>query len=374
MDSISDFIILDNPLSEWLISLGLIVAVFLFKRHIAQIFAWLISLLFEVKSKTRRVQAFQKLVIPPIGLFVFVAVVLIGLDRLKLPQVLDFNIYKASFQTILDSIGKGILIGSFIWLCNRMITFIALLLQQRAKLTPDRSDDQIVLFFRDFLKTIMFVIGILLILKFSLGYPLANVVTGFSIIGAALALAFKESLENLIASFIIFFDKPFTTGDLVVVDNINGEVEHIGLRSTRIRTADKTYVTVPNKKMVDSILNNHTLRTRRRVNYPVMLNLDSHPQHIEQFISDVKTLLQKEQVTEQTVFFSETGNTAHVITVDYYISMDIPIKEFFELRQRINMEILKLLEQHQLKLSASATPVNINLTSGATPPANEPFS
>ncbi|MEI9958567.1 MAG: mechanosensitive ion channel domain-containing protein [Ferruginibacter sp.] len=59
-------------------------------------------------------------------------------------------------------------------------------------------------------------------------------------------------MENLIASFIIFFDKPFTAGDTLTANNISGTVEKIGLRSTRIRTADKTLVTIPNKLMVDS--------------------------------------------------------------------------------------------------------------------------
>src|SRR6478609_10892106 len=96
----------------------------------------------------------------------------------------------------------------------------------------------------------------MLLLRFTFHYDISKLVTGLSIVGAAIALATKESLENLIASFIIFFDKPFTTGDLVKVQNITGNVERIGLRSTRLRTGDKSYVTVPNKQMVDSILDN----------------------------------------------------------------------------------------------------------------------
>ncbi len=77
-------------------------------------------------------------------------------------------------------------------------------------------------------------------------------------------MATRESLENLIASFIIFFDKPFMVGDLVKVQSITGTVEKIGLRSTRIRTDQKTYVTMPNKQMVDSIMDNLSLRAPRR--------------------------------------------------------------------------------------------------------------
>ena len=91
----------------------------------------------------------------------------------------------------------------------------------------------------------------LVIIRFAFGWNIGSLLTGLSIVGAAIALALKESLENLIASFIIFFDKPFATGDLVKVNAITGTVEKIGLRSTRIRTEQKTFVTVPNKQMVD---------------------------------------------------------------------------------------------------------------------------
>jgi MscS family membrane protein len=89
-----------------------------------------------------------------------------------------------------------------------------------------------------------------MILHFAFNLDVGSFLTGLSIVGAAVALSLRESLENLIASFVIFFDKPFTTGDVVKVQGITGTVEKIGLRSTRIRTEQKTYVTVPNKQMV----------------------------------------------------------------------------------------------------------------------------
>ncbi len=117
--------------------------------------------------------------------------------------------------------------------------------------------------------------GLLLILRFAFNYNITTVLTGLSIVGAAIALSLRESLENLIASFVIFFDKPFTTGDLVKVQNITGNVERIGLRSTRIRTEQKSYVTVPNKQMVDSILDNLSLRSQRKNDLWLHLNLQT---------------------------------------------------------------------------------------------------
>src|SRR6185369_15383118 len=122
-------------------------------------------------------------------------------------------------------------------------------------------------------------------------YDIDKILAGLSIVAAALALSARESLENLIASIIIFFDKPFAIGDTLKVQQVTGTVEKIGLRSTRIRTTEKTYVTVPNKQMVDSILDNLSLRTHRRA----VLNLDLHPhtspQQVNQMLPALTALL-----------------------------------------------------------------------------------
>ncbi|MFX4497553.1 mechanosensitive ion channel domain-containing protein, partial [Acinetobacter baumannii] len=91
----------------------------------------------------------------------------------------------------------------------------ALILETKANLTPNQTDNQFIIFFKDFFKAIVVIIGALLIIRFSFNKNISSVLTGLSIVGAAVALATRESMENLIASFIIFFDKPFTVGDLV---------------------------------------------------------------------------------------------------------------------------------------------------------------
>jgi len=135
------------------------------------------------------------------------------------------------------------------------------------------------------------IIGILMILNYAFNLNVGSLITGLSIVGAAIALALRESLENLIASFIIFFDKPFTTGDLVKVQQVTGTVEKIGLRSTRIRTEQKTLVSVPNKQMVDSILDNLSLRTQRRGELKLDIGLNTSSTKLEQLIAGIRGAL-----------------------------------------------------------------------------------
>lgn len=120
---------------------------------------------------------------------------------------------------------------------------------------------------------------------------IGTVLTGLSIVGAALALAAKESLENLIASFIIFFDKPFHAGDTLKVNNVTGTVENIGLRSTRIRTTDKTLVTVPNKQMVDNLVDNFSMRSQRRAEIKLDFAASSPTETIEKLMKTIEATL-----------------------------------------------------------------------------------
>jgi len=354
MDNILDNIILDNTIRSYLISAGFILGVIFFRRLLAKAAAWLIARLITTKSKPFDRKRFQELVLAPIDLFLLVFTVIVSFDRLTMPEVMKFSIYKSAFHDILEALARAVLIGSFLWLCNRMIVYVAYLLQQKAYDTPDRTDDQLVAFFRDFLKVLVWIVGTLLILKFAFGYDLSHVLTGLSIVGAALALAFRESLENLIASFVIFFDKPFTIGDLVKVESVTGTVERIGLRSTRIRTIEKTYVTMPNKKMVDSILDNQSLRTQRNVANRIEISLKTPTESIASYITAIEQLLQQSTIIDSNVFLADTGEQASVIQVEYFVEMDVPLKDFFKLREKINLEILGLAKSFDIEMAADS--------------------
>jgi MscS family membrane protein len=220
--------IFDNQVQDYLVTL-LIILFFLFlARFISRYFANILCRLFRRNWKTFDEKTFTAFIVKPLSTFVAVFVSIIALYRLNFPKQWEIKIYKYQLQDILETISIIILIVTFIWLLLRIIDFIAHVLQKRATATADQSDNQLILFFKDFLKVILGIIGLMMILHLAFNYNVSSLLTGLSIVGAAIALALKESLENLIASFVIFFDKPFTTGDLVRVQNVSGTVERIG--------------------------------------------------------------------------------------------------------------------------------------------------
>jgi MscS family membrane protein len=205
------------------------------------------------------------------------------------------------------------------------------------------------LFFRDFFKVILYIIGALLILHYVFNENIGNLVTSLSLVGAAVALSMRESLENIIASFIIFFDKPFTVGDLVKVNNFTGTIEKIGLRSTRIRTEDKTYISVPNKQMVDTIVDNISLRTERKFEMNIQLSVHTPATTISAFTDHLRTFIKQQAGVVNTILIlTDAGKQAHIIHAEVFVSMHVDISAFQTLREKINIEAIQYANQHQI--------------------------
>lgn len=359
MNDFLEQIWLDNPVKNYFIVAGIILFVLLLKRFISRYLAGLMFRLVNKIWKDVDKRSFTDLLIQPLGFFLIILIAIISLHKLNFPAELNIEIYDYSVKQIIHCIGTIILIVSFVWLLLRIIDFIATILEKKADLTPDQADNQLIVFFRDFFKVLISIVGVMMILNYAFGLNVSSLVTGLSIVGAAVALALRESLENLIASFIIFFDKPFTTGDLVKVNQITGTVERIGLRSTRIRSDQKTWVSVPNKQMVDSVLDNLSLRTQRRGDLRLELSLQTNADKLQSLISGLKKIFERKDIEEASVFLDDIRNNAFVIPADYYTA-PITIREFNSIKQEINLQVLKLMEQLQIELAGANVEVRLN--------------
>lgn len=346
-----DTVIFDNRVGDYLVVVGVILAVFLLRRFISHYIALLLTTLFERAWRNFDKKKFIELIIHPLSLFLLVTVSFITLYKLTFPSVLNIQLYKLTLKQVLEGLLIIVQLLVFTWLMLRVIDYIAQVLETRAQRNVDPADNQLIVFFRDFLKVLIGIVGFILILKFAFGYRISSLLTGLSIVGAAIALALRESLENLIASFVIFFDKPFTTGDTVKVQQITGVVEKIGLRSTRIRSEQKTYITVPNKQMVDTILDNHSLRTMQKNELKLQLNLKTSAVQLNELSNRILDYLKKvREVTEPRVYFLDIQEDAFQLHVEYFVPPAY-LAIFNELKQNLNFFVLQTLEEMQLKIA-----------------------
>ena len=341
--------ILSNPLKNYLYILGVILATYILKRFVSRFFASIIYTWVDKKNHSELRKSHVHRLVVPIEQFLLFLVAVIALYELKFPEVWNVHLFKLTLQEVIDSVVKLFFIILLIRVSLRTLEFISIILEERSKLTKDQTDDQLVLFFRDFFKVILYIIGVLLVLRYVFNENIGNLVTSLSIVGAAVALSMRESLENIIASFIIFFDKPFTVGDLVKVNNFTGTIEKIGLRSTRIRTQDKTYISVPNKQMVDNIVDNISLRTERKIELDLQLNVTTTASQLAAYSKYIQNeTSQLKNVSNVMVYVSEAGKQFHVLHIECLVSMELAFNDFIALKEKINVMAIQYANDHSI--------------------------
>lgn len=350
MENILDTIVLNNLIKDYLIVAAVILLALIAKKRASKNITRLVFRLFRKMGRQINEKEFFDLVLMPLENFFFFLVVYLTLDGLSFPELFKIKILRLNVQVLLDRLAIGMLIIFFFHTLLRIIDYLAVVLEKKARITDDLTDDQLVIFFREFFKAILIIICILVLIRFVFGQDITKLLAGLSIVGAAIALAAKESLENLIASFIIFFDKPFAVGEMLKLNQVSGTVEKIGLRSTRIRTTDKTYVTIPNKMMVDTIVDNISQRNRRRVELMLHIDLTTSRKQLDDLIVLLQTELSISALLEKTIVFSDIRPDSFLITIEYFTEMD-EVASFNEVRQKVNLTVLKVLEQEKILLA-----------------------
>ena len=364
-----DKLIFDNTIRSYLTVFVIITVVLLFKKLLSHKIASLLFLLINKQWKTLKKADFISLTINPVSWLLVIIVADFAIEKLNYPSAWNFKLHGILLNDILEKIGNSAIILALFYFLISLVNFISLLLEQQASNNADKSNGQIVIFFRDLLKVVIGVIGFLFVLRAAFNQNIGTLLTGLSIVGAALALAAKESIENLIASFIIFFDKPFFTGDTLKVNNVAGTVERIGLRSTRIRTNEKTLVTVPNKQMVDSVVDNLSMRNQRRAEIKLVLSDKTKPEQVQKLIDAVKTAVDENQdnIIKNSVFVTDFSKDGVTITIEYF-TIAYSLQEFNLLKQQINFKLMYLMEEFHLEMSSTSSNITIvNAEADAAP-------
>ena len=304
---------------------------------------------------------FSSLLKKPLRYFLILLVLYFSTQFLSLP---DFLISSNEDGFELNKyLGKGynlLLLITIFWIINRSIDFIGFKLKNKASQTEGKVDDQLIPFAIDIAKVLTIVFGIVMILGNVFDVNVTALVTGLGIGGVAFALASKESLENLLGSFTIFFDKPFTVGDTVSLGGVTGTVEKVGFRSTRIRTFDRSVVTVPNKNIISTELDNLGVRPVRRVKFNIGLTYDTSVENIKKIVDDIQKLIDEHPMTNQEgkVRFLEFGPSSLDIMVLYYV--DSPDWEaLIDAKQKINFDIIDIVNKYKCEFAFPSTSVYI---------------
>lgn len=217
-------------------------------------------------------------------------------------------------------------------------------------------EDQLLPFIRTGLKLVLIAFALVIIVQIW-GYDVGGLIAGLGVGGLAVALAAQDTLSNLFGFTMIVGDRPFVVGDYIKTPDVEGLVEHVGLRSTRVRQMDQALVSVPNSKLAGSAVLNWSRLNKRWINFTLNLNYDTTSSSLLLVMERIRTMLaEREHVQTDSILvnFIEFGESGLRVMVRCYVQIT-DWGAFTREREAINIEIMKLLAGLRIHIAYPTT-------------------
>ncbi|MFT7670877.1 MAG: MscS family membrane protein [Planctomycetota bacterium] len=272
----------------------------------------------------------------PFGLFVMAWIIFLMLPALHL-EVLYFGIVRLAIALFLAVVG--------VWSAYRLVDVGAGVLAAKAKRTSNRFDDMLVPLVRRMAKIFLTFIGIVFVASY-VSEDLYGIVAGLSIGSLAIGFAAKDSIENLFGTVTVLLDQPFQLGDWITVGEIDGTVEEVGFRSTKVRTFYNSIISVPNSNFISAHIDNWGSRRYRRIKTTVGLAYDTPPLKIESFCEALRELVRTHPYTRKDyyhIYLNNFGPSSLDILVYCFVETPDWSTELRE-KHRLYLDILRVAD------------------------------
>jgi MscS family membrane protein len=242
---------------------------------------------------------------------------------------------------------RVVIVAGGIWAGYRLIDLVAGYLASLASETESRFDDLLVPMVRRAAKIVLVAFGLVFVAQ-NLNVNVTSLLTGLGLGGLAVALAAKDTLENVFGSVTVLTDRPFQIGDWVKLDgNIEGTVVDVGFRSTRIRTFYDSLITVPNSRLIAASVDNLGVRKYRRVMTELGIEYGTPPDKIEAFCEGIRELIRTHPYTRKdyyNVYLNGFGDFSLKILVYLFVATPDWTTELRE-KHRIFVDVIRLAER-----------------------------
>ena len=260
-----------------------------------------------------------------------------------------------------------------VWAAFRLVDLVGSFLTQQATKTDTKLDDLLIPLVRKTAKVFVAAFGLVYIAE-SFDIEVLPLLTGLGIGGLAVAFAAKDTIENFFGSIAVIVDQPFEVGDWIKVGDTEGTVEHLGLRSTRIRTFYNSLVTVPNATLVRATVDNYGRRRFRRFSTHIGVTYGTPPETIEAFCEGIREIVRLHPYTRKDsfhVWLNKWGPSSLDILV--YIFHECPDwgTELRE-RQRFMLDVMRLAEKMGVSFAFPTQTIEFKNTDIAEPDAPLP--
>ena len=259
---------------------------------------------------------------------------------------LDLGLLPSSATIVLIVAVRVVFMVSLVWAAFRITDLIGDWLTIQASKTETKFDDLLVPMVKRTAKLFIGAIGLIYIAS-AFSIEIMPLLTGLGIGGLAVAFAAKDTIENFFGSIAVILDRPFEIGDWIVVNDVEGTVEDLGFRSTRVRTFYNSLVTVPNSTLVRAKVDNYGRRQYRRFTTKLNVTYDTHPDKIEAFCSGIREIVKLHPYTRKDYYHVWlNGFGPHSLDILVYIFFECPDWSI-ELREkhRFMLDVVRLAEK-----------------------------
>ena len=268
----------------------------------------------------------------------FLSMHLLGFDGLE----------KQVLSTILQ-----ILIGFFsIYVSYSLVDVFLHYLKMASKKAQIPIDDNLFAALSKLIKIFTFIFALLVVMQ-NFGINVMSILTGLGLGGLAFALAAQDTCANLFGSMMIFADRPFRVGDYIKIADIEGNVEHVGFRSTRIRTFYGSVVSIPNQVVASANIDNMGERVYRRIRFSLGIAYSTPTLKIQEFIESIRLLLNTNSLIQKqdlNVSFESMGDFSLNILVNYFVQAG-NLGEESMVRQEVYLKIMDIAKEQGIEFA-----------------------
>ncbi|MGC3981433.1 MAG: mechanosensitive ion channel family protein [Steroidobacteraceae bacterium] len=334
-----DDLYLDNTLGQWLWAIGTAVAVLLITVFIRR----LVRLHYRRMAETEEIELMEvplQIASKTTTLFLLVLGLFFGMLTLTLPDTVHRIGEKILLINVCWQVGIWATTGALAWIDSK----------RRASLTHDRATAGTLGIVAIIVRVVIWSIVLLLTLD-NLGINITTLVAGFGIGGIAVALAVQNVLGDLLASLSITLDKPFVVGDSLVVDTFNGTVEHIGLKSTRMRSVTGEQIIMPNADLLKSRLRNYGRMNERRMIFSLGLVYETPREKLAQLPQLLRGIIEAQpSVRFDRCHLVRFGASAIEFEASYFVQ-SARMNDSMDVQHAINIAILAAFEVEKLEFA-----------------------
>ena len=230
--------------------------------------------------------------------------------------------------------------------------FIALKLEQKKEQLAGSITKHLLPYSKKILKTLITIVTVLIFLQNS-GFNVTSLLASLGIGGIAIALAAKETLSNFFGGFTVILDKPFSVGDWIVCNEVEGTVVDVGFRSTKVKTFYDSLLTIPNSVLSETIIDNLGKRQARRTRVTLDITYNTPPEKIEAFVEGIKNIFQSNSYIRKDYYqcyFSGYGPHSLQILLNFFLKVTDWDSELLQ-KQNIFLEILRLAQELEVEFA-----------------------